>query len=68
MSEQPADTALHGHGRKALEAHQRPIFETSYLLEIGRDVLLYRVTASRLLAKVLGEDADVMAESDFQSP
>ena len=36
--------------------------------ELGRDVLLYRTTANRLLAKVLGEGADVMAEFDFQSP
>ena len=47
---------------------QRRYFEDTYCLELGRDALLYRTTANRLLAKVLGEDADVMAEFDFQSP
>ena len=44
-------------------------FENPRLLtEFGPDVLLYRSTANRLLAKVLGEGANVMAEIDFQSP
>ena len=47
---------------------QRRYFEDAYYLELGRDALLYRVFASRLLSKVLGEGADVMAEFDFQSP
>ena len=44
-------------------------FEDPHLLaEFGPDVLLYRSTANRLLAKVLGEGADVMSEFDFHSP
>ena len=35
---------------------------------IGSVMLFYRATANRLLAKALGEGADVMAEFDFQSP
>ena len=43
-------------------------FEDPHLLaEFGPDVLLYRSAANRLLAKVLGDGADVMAEFDFQS-
>ena len=55
-------------GTKPWKQISREYFEISCLLEIGRDVLLYRATANRLLAKVLGEGADVMAEFDFQSP
>ena len=51
---------------KPVEIHY---FEEPHLLaEFGPDVLLYRSTANRLLAKVLGEGANVMAEFDFQSP
>ena len=48
---------------------ERHYFEEPHLLaEFGPDVLLYRSTANRLLAKVLGEGANVMAEFDFMSP
>ena len=44
----------------------RVYFEDAhYLKEFGRDVLRYRETASRLLERVLGPGADVMAEIDF---
>ena len=56
-------------GLKPWKPVDMSFFEDPHLLaEFGRDVLLYRATANRLLAKVLGEDADVMAEFDFQSP
>ena len=57
-----------GRGPRPWMPVQRHYFEDTYFLELGRDALLYRTTANRLLAKVLGEDADVMAELDFQSP
>ena len=68
MTRSPRILHFTGTGAKPWKPIRGQYFETSYLLEIGRDVLLYRVTASRLLAKVLGEDADVMAEFDFHSP
>ena len=44
-------------------------FENPRLLaEFGPEVILYRNTANRLLAKALGEGADVMSDFDFQSP
>ena len=50
---------------KPVEMH---FFEHPRLLaEFGPDVLLYRATANRLLAKALGEGADVMAEIDLLS-
>ena len=57
-----------GLGPRPWKRVARNYFEDVYLLELGRDALLYRVTASRLLEKALGEGADVMAEFDFQSP
>ena len=58
-----------GLGPKPWKPVVRNYFENPYLLpEFGRDVLLYRIAATRLLAKVLGEGADVMSEFDFQSP
>ena len=58
-----------GLGPKPWKPVVRNYFENPYLLpEFGRDVLLYRSTANRLLAKALGDGADVMAEFDFQSP
>ena len=57
-----------GLGPRPWKPVQRRYFEDVYFLELGRGALLYRTTANRLLAKVLGEDADVMAEFDFMSP
>ena len=59
---------LHFVGRvpKPWKLVERRYFEApSLLADYGSVVLLYRATANRLLAKVLGEDADVMAEIDF---
>ena len=57
-----------GLGPKPWKLVERSYFEDPHLMaEFGRDTLLYRATANRLLAKVLGEDADVMAEIDFPS-
>ena len=57
-----------GAGPRPWKPVERHYFEDIYFLELGRDALLYRATANRLLAKVLGEGTDVMAEFDFQSP
>ena len=58
-----------GLGPKPWKPVEMHYFEDPHLLaEFGLDVLLYRCTANRLLAKVLGDGADVMAEFDFQSP
>ena len=58
-----------GLGPKPWKPVDMRFFEDPHLLaEFGSDVLLYRSTANRLLAKVLGDGADVMAEFDFQSP
>ena len=44
----------------------RVYFEDAhYLKEFGRDVLLYRETASRLFERVLGPGTNVMNEIDF---
>ena len=58
-----------GMGPKPWKPVEMHYFEDPHLLaEFGQDVLLYRSSANRLLAKVLGDGADVMAEFDFQSP
>ena len=68
MTRSPQILHFTGLGPRPWMPVQRRYFEDTYFLELGRDALLYRTTANRLLAKVLGEDADVMAEFDFQSP